>query len=79
METNTQIGRLNKGQLEILKLFSRDLNDTEIKEIKKLIVNYLAKNLTDLADEKWKENKWTDNDMDRFLDSHQRTPYNSKE
>ena len=79
METNTQIGRLNKGQLEILKLFSRDLNDTEIKEIKKLIVNYLAKNLTDLADEKWNENKWTDNDMDRFLDSHQRTPYNSKE
>ena len=55
------------------------MNDTEIKEIKKLIVNYLAKDLTDLADEKWNENKWTDNDMDRFLDSHQRTPYNSKE
>ena len=69
---------LNKNQLEILKLFSRELNDKDLKEIKKLIVQYLAEKVTDLADKKWDENNWSDDDMERLLKSHKRTPYNSK-
>ena len=69
---------LNKNQLEILKLFSRELNDKDLKEIKKLIVQYLAEKVTDLADKKWDENNWSDDDMERLLKSHNRTPYNSK-
>ena len=52
MNSQLEIAHLNKNQLEILKLFSRDLNDKDLKEIKKLIVQYLAKKVTDLADKK---------------------------
>ncbi|NBC58484.1 MAG: hypothetical protein GVY05_09415 [Bacteroidetes bacterium] len=78
MSTQPEISQLNKSQLEILKLFSRELDDTDLKAIKKLIVQYLAKKLTVLADEKWDENNWNDEDMERLLHSHHRTTYDSK-
>ena len=36
---------LNNAQLEILKLFARDLEETDLKEIKRLIVRYLGDKL----------------------------------
>jgi len=78
MNAQAKPENLNKNQLEILKLFSRDLSDAELKEIKHLIVQYLAKKTIDLADRKWEEKSWTNEDMDRLLKNHQRTPYNSK-
>lgn len=78
MDSQLEIAHLNKNQLEILKLFSRELNDKDLKEIKKLIVQYLAKKVTDLADKKWDENNWNDKDIERMLKSHQRTSYDSK-
>ena len=38
MSEAQQIGNLNRHQLEILKLFSRDLDDKDLIEIKRLIV-----------------------------------------
>ncbi|MCE2822929.1 MAG: hypothetical protein LW693_10960 [Saprospiraceae bacterium] len=58
---------LNQNQLEILKLFSRDLDDNDLIEIKRLIVRYLANKVTKLADEVWEKNDWTDEDMERLL------------
>ena len=78
MNAQLEIGHLNKNQLEILKLFSRELNDKDLKEIKKLIVQYLAEKVTDLVDKKWDENNWSDDDMEHLLKSQKRTPYNSK-
>lgn len=67
---------LNSYQLEILKLFSRDLDDNDLIEIKRLIVKYLAQKITRMADEVWEEKKWTNEDMNRLLNTHKRTPYN---
>lgn len=78
MEAKVELGNLNKSQLEILKLFSRDISEADLKEIKRLIVNYLAKNLTELADKKWDEENWSNEDTEKFLNTHKRTPYNSK-
>ena len=58
---------LNQNQLEILKLFSRDMDDNDLIEIKRLIVRYLANKVTKLADEVWEKNDWTDEDMERLL------------
>ena len=44
---------LNDQQLEILKLFSRELDEEDMREIKKLIVRYLAQKVSRLADEAW--------------------------
>jgi len=69
---------LNNHQLEILKLFSRELDDTDLIEIKRLIVKYLADKVTRMADEIWEEKNWTNEDMKRLLKTHKRTPYNPK-
>ncbi len=67
---------LNDLQLEILKLFSRDLDNEDLAAIKRLIVKYLAKKATKMADRVWEQNNWTNEDMDRLLEAHDRTPYN---
>lgn len=69
---------LNRHQLEILKLFSRDLEDADMLAIKRLIVRYLGEKVTRMADEVWEEKNWTNEDMKRLLNTHERTPYNSK-
>lgn len=66
---------LNNIQLEILNLFSRDLEENELKEIKKILVQYLAKKATRLANEVWEEKDWTQEDMERLSKTHMRTPY----
>ena len=66
---------LNDQQLEILKLFSRELDEEDMREIKKLIVMYLAQKVSRLADEAWEKNDWSDEDMERLLEMHERTPY----
>lgn len=68
----------NKHQLELLKLFSRDLDDADLIAIKRLIVQYLGEKITKMADEVWEERNWTNEDMRRLLNTHERTPYNPK-
>ncbi len=31
-----------------------------------------------MVDDVWEENNWTQEDMDRMLNTHKRTPYNPK-
>lgn len=78
MSQISQINSLNQHQLEILKLFSRDLDDNDFLEIKRLIVKYLANKITEMADEIWDEKQWTNDDMEKLLKIHSRTPYNTK-
>jgi hypothetical protein len=66
---------LSNIQLELLKLFSRDIKENDLKEIKRLIVKYLSNKLSNEADKVWEDNNWTNEDMDKFLKTHMRTPY----
>ena len=68
---------LNPAQLEILKLFSRDLGEEDLLAIKRLIVKYLAEKASRMADQIWKEKGWTNDDMDRLAHTHMRTSYKS--
>ena len=76
MNAVPQLNSLNKHQLEILKLFSRELEDNDLIEIKRLIVKYLDQKITKMADDIWEKNNWTDEDMERLLKTQKRTPYN---
>ena len=78
MDSLPQIKNLNQHQLEILKLFRRELDDSDLVEIKRLIVQYLANKLTQMADEVWDQKKWSNEDMEKLLKTHKRTPYNPK-
>lgn len=66
---------LSNIQLELLQLFSRDLEERDILEIKQLIVNYLSNKLNRQTDKAWDEKKLTNDDMDKLLNTHLRTPY----
>ena len=76
MHPVTQIGNLNNHQIEIIKLFNRNLDDNDLIEIKKMITKYLSQKVTRMADDVWDKNNWTNDDMDRILTSHERTSYN---
>ncbi|MEM1325965.1 MAG: hypothetical protein AAGI23_08435 [Bacteroidota bacterium] len=75
MQATPQLNHFNKHQLEILKLFARELEDSDLIKIKRLITTYLAQKLTKMADEIWDQNNWTNEDMERLLKTHRRTPY----
>lgn len=49
---------LTNFQLELLKIFSTPVSDSDLLEIKKMIVQYFAKKSMDLADKLWDENQW---------------------
>jgi hypothetical protein len=61
---------LNKHQLELLKLFSRELEEEDWLAIKRLIVQYLGEKITVAADKIWEEKQWTKEDMQALLEDH---------
>jgi len=66
---------LSNAQLELLKLFSRDIDESDLKEIKRLIVRYLASKLSEQTNKVWEEKNWSNEDMENFLKTHMRTKY----
>lgn len=67
--------QFNQTQLEILKLFSRDLSETDLIDLKRLIVRFLAEKATRLADEIIDQKEWSDDDINKLAHTHLRTTY----
>jgi len=75
---NTLSSPLNPLQLEILQLFSRDLEEKDLLAIKRMIVRYLADKAIRMASQVWEEKAWTNEDMERLAHTHMRTSYKPK-
>ncbi len=58
---------LTNLQLELLKLFSMNLPEEELLEIRRILANYFAERASDEMDKLWEENKWTNETMDEWL------------
>ena len=54
-------------QIELLRLYAHQVDEKDLLQIKELIGRYFANRLTRLADEAWKRNGWTDEDMEALL------------
>ena len=67
--------QLNQTQLEILKLFSRDLSETDLLDLKRIIVRFLAEKATKMIDEIIDEKGLSNEDIDKIAHTHLRTPY----
>ena len=78
MDAAYSYNHLNPLQLEMLKLFSRKVDNNDLMEIKRMIVKYFAEKAIREADEVWEEKGWTNETMEEFLSMHERTPYNPK-
>jgi hypothetical protein len=63
-------------QLELLKLYARDVPEQDLLEIKRLLAQYFIDKSSDLADKVWDEKGLSEGDI---LAHHKRTPYIRKE
>jgi hypothetical protein len=68
---------LSNLQLELLKLFTQKVSDTDLLEIKRLVSSYFAEKAMDAADKVWEEKGWTNSDMEKLANTRMRTTYNS--
>ncbi len=69
---------LSNIQQELLKLFADDLPESDLQEIKKLLVEWRFKKLKEAANKVWDEKGWTAEDMERLLHTHERTSYQAQ-
>ena len=62
-----QPSKLSNVQQEILKLYSTELSETGIYELKSQLAHYYARKAISHADKIWKEKGYTAKDMDNWL------------
>lgn len=60
-------------QLELLKVFSHQLSDQEIGELRKVLAQFFARILIQRANEVWDENNWSDDDIEKMLNTKMRS------
>jgi hypothetical protein len=70
---------LTNAQLEVVQMFSLNLSEDELQELKSLLIAYKAARLSRKADEVWEAKGWNQDTMDKFLQTHMRTPYTSQQ
>lgn len=67
--------KLTNLQVELVKLFSYQVADNQLVEIKELLAKYFAEKATEEMDKLWDENGWTTELMNDWSNEHLRTPY----
>jgi hypothetical protein len=54
-------------QQELLKMYTHQVSDEDLLNIRDIIGQYFAKRLSSLADKAWEQNNWTQQDMNDIL------------
>jgi hypothetical protein len=67
--------KLSNLQLELIKLFSFNLDDYQVIEIKDILAKYFAEKATNEMDRLWKDKNWTNEIMDNWSNENLRTSY----
>jgi len=76
---NPTVNTLSNAQVEILKLLADNLSETELADLKKILLAFKLQRVVQLADKTWDEKGWSQETMNKFLQTHMRTPYQRKE
>ena len=63
---------LSNMQKELLKLYSTNIPDKQLHEIKLLLSNYFAETATNEMDVLWKSNNWDEKTMNQWANEHNR-------
>jgi len=58
---------LTNLQLELLKIYSFNISDEQLSEIREILTQYFANKATTEMDRLWDENDWTNNTMNEWL------------
>ncbi len=57
---------ISNTQLELLKLFSTDLSENELRELKEVLAKFYAQKSIDFANLAWKEKKLTQQELEKL-------------
>ena len=68
METQS----LSNLQLELLRTYSRQIDDADLVAIRTMLANYFAEKAIRLADDVWEENNWESADTEKLSREHHR-------
>lgn len=63
---------LTNLQLELLKVFSIDLEEEQLQEIKNILTNYFSEKATKEMDRLWEERGWSNETMHEWSKEHLR-------
>ena len=63
---------LSNMQKELLKLYSTEIPEAQLQEIKYLLSNYFADKASDEMDRLWDENNWNEQTMNQWANEHNR-------
>ena len=63
---------LSNMQIELLKLYSKNVPDNQLEEISLLLAKYFADKATRAMDKLWDENQLTADDMKNWTNEHNR-------
>ncbi len=77
MKTEFSPGKLTNLQLELLKVFSYQVSEQDLLNVKDLLAQYFANKATQEMDDFWETHHLNDATMDEWLEEHHRTPYAS--
>ncbi len=58
---------LSNTQLELLKIFSYDLPEEELKDLKKVLINFFAQRIRKRTSQIWEERQYTSETMNKWL------------
>ena len=67
--------KITNLQRELMKVFSYEVSEEELEDIRDLLSNYFAEKATREMDRLWDERGWTNETMDEWLKEHKRTSY----
>jgi hypothetical protein len=76
MKQHTGTG-LSNLQMELLKLYSNNISEKNLIEIKSLLAGYFAQKATEAMDKVWEEKGLTAQDMIDWTNEHNRRKSNS--
>ena len=77
MLTEDSPGKLTNLQLELLKLFSYQISEEDLLNMKDLLARYFANKATQEMETFWETHHLDDSTIDEWLEDHHRTPYSS--
>lgn len=69
------VNGLSNLQLELLKIFSFDIGDDQLLEIKSMLVKYFATQVTNDIDQLFEDKGWGLEKIDEWSKEHMRTKH----
>ena len=68
-----QVQKLTNLQRQLLNLFSMELSEEDLREIKQLLAMHFAQKSSKGMDRLWEQNNWNQETMNTWLSEHFRT------